>query len=262
MTEPVTPLTLELDNGIARIRLTRPERRNALALETLRLLGETLTELSQSQSCRVIVIGAEGPVFCAGHDLSEMIGRSAEQYHELFSLCSHVMQQIRQVPQPVIARVHGMATAAGCQLVAACDLAVACTEARFATPGVKIGLFCTTPMVPLVRAVPDKVAMEMLLTGQPISAERACQIGLVNDVVPLEQLDERIDEYCQAICRSSAHTVRVGKEAFYRQRMMTEPAAYNDAIEVMTENAVHADAQEGMTAFLEKRAPRWSQLAD
>lgn len=251
-------LLCEITDGVARLTLNRPKRRNALSLSLLQDLQQELTRLGENPDVRVIVLGGNGPAFCAGHDLSEMTGREEADYRELFSTCSAVMLQLRQLPQPVIARVHGMATAAGCQLVAACDLAVASEAAQFATPGVRIGLFCTTPMVPLVRAVPDKVAMEMLMTGQPLNAERAREVGLVNRVVREESLDASIDEFCQAICSASPMTVRVGKQAFHRQLPLSEQDAYNDAVDVMTENAIQADAQEGMSAFLEKRKPTWT----
>jgi enoyl-CoA hydratase/carnithine racemase len=167
------------------------------------------------------------------------------------------MLGLRRLPQPVVARVHGVATAAGCQLVAACDLAVAAEEATFATPGVKIGLFCTTPMVPLVRAVPAKAAMEMLLTGKPVSARRALELGLVNKVVPATELDGGVQEYVQAILASSPMTIRLGKAAFYDLLHLDETAAYREAVEIMTDNALRHDAQEGMEAFLKKRRPEW-----
>jgi enoyl-CoA hydratase/carnithine racemase len=187
-----------------------------------------------------------------------MTGRSEAEYRQLFALCSRVMLNLRRLPQPVLARVHGLATAAGCQLVAACDLAVASEEASFATPGVKIGLFCTTPMVPLVRTIAPRAALEMLLTGQPISAQRAFELGLVNRVVPLAQLDAAVGELVQAIVASSPAVVALGKAAFYRQLPLDEPAAYEQAIEVMTDNSLRADAQEGIAAFLQKRKPIWS----
>src|SRR5262249_44390100 len=199
---------------------------------------------------RVVVLAARGAAFCAGHDLAEMTGRREEEYHDLFALCSRVMLGLRRLPQPVIARVQGTATAAGCQLVAACDLAVAAEGATFATPGVKIGLFCTTPMVPLVRAVPAKPAMEMLLTGKPITAQRAFELGLVNRVVPAAQLDAAVQEYVDAIAASSPLTVRLGKAAFYDQLGLNEETAYGRAVAIMTDNAVCHDAQEGMGAFL------------
>ena len=187
-----------------------------------------------------------------------MVGRSEAEYASLFARCSSVMQKIRKLPQPVIARVHGLATAAGCQLVAACDLAVAATEARFATPGVKIGLFCSTPMVPLVRAVPSKVAMEMLLTGIPITAERALAVGLVNRVVAAAELDSTIKEMTDAIVASSPMTITLGKRAFYDQISLDETSAYERATCVMTENAMKHDAQEGISAFLQKRPAQWT----
>ncbi len=244
-------LLCEQAGGVARLTLNRPEKRNALSLGLLRDLQQELTRIEYDPAVRVVVLEGAGPVFCAGHDLSEMTGRSEAEYHELFSTCSAVMLQLRKLPQPVIARIHGMATAAGCQLAAACDLAVAAEQARFATPGVKIGLFCTTPMVPLVRAIPEKMAMEMLLTGQPITAQRAYEIGLVNKVVPTEELD-------QILCASSPLTIQLGKQAFHRQLKMAEPDAYLDAVEVMTDNALKNDAQEGITAFLQKRPPQWT----
>ncbi len=246
--------------GIARLTLNRPEKRNALSLELLSALTTAIQRISQDSTARVVVISAAGKVFCAGHDLAEMTGKSEAEYRELFSSCSAVMQGLRSLPQPVIARVQGIATAAGCQLVASCDLAVAATEAQFATPGVKIGLFCTTPMVPLVRAVPAKVALEMLFTGKPITAERALAVGLVNRVVPADQLDAAIDEYCAAIIASSPHVLSLGKQAFYDQLSYDEATAYEKAVEIITHNATHPDAQEGIGAFLEKRPPTWHLL--
>ena len=244
---PVTMLTLD-----------RPERRNALSAGLLRRLGDALDAIGADASVRVVVLAGAGPAFCAGHDLGEMVGRSEEEYRELFVLCSEVMLRLREMPQPVIARVHGLATAAGCQLVAACDLAVAADTATFATPGVKIGLFCSTPAVPLVRAVPTKAAMEMLLTGRPVSAAQALAWGLVNRVVPAEKLDEAIAELCGPILAASPMTVRLGKAAFYGQLGLDERQAYDLAAEVMTYNACRPDAQEGMAAFLAKRPPRWN----
>lgn len=251
-------LLVESNAGVVRLTLNRPERRNALSEAMLTELGAALNRIAADRSARVVVLAAAGPVFCSGHDLGEMTGRADQEYQALFSRCSAVMQQIRQLPQPVIARVQGLATAAGCQLVATCDLAVAAPEAKFATPGVKIGLFCTTPMVPLVRAVPPKVAMEMLLTGQPITAERALAVGLVNRVVPADQLDECIQNWTDAIVASSAATLHLGKQAFYDQLALDEPTAYQRATCLMAENAVQHDAQEGITAFLQKRPPQWA----
>jgi enoyl-CoA hydratase/carnithine racemase len=251
-------LIAETRGEVVRLTLNRPDRRNALSEELLGELDSALTRVADDQHIRAVVIAARGPAFCSGHDLGQMVGRSAEDYHKLFSLCSAVMLELRRLPQPVIARVHGLATAAGCQLVAACDLAVASDTASFATPGVKIGLFCTTPMVPLVRAIPAKPAMEMLLTGTPISAQRAWELGLVNRVVPLQEIDSAVREYLDAILSSSALTLRLGKAAFYEQSALDEPAAYDLATRVMIDNARRADAQEGIRAFLQRRPPVWT----
>src|SRR3954447_17042308 len=196
-------LDVRSENGVVHLTLDRPERRNALSRAMLARIDEALAAIEADPEARVVVLGGRGPAFCAGHDLGEMTGRSEEEYRDLFESCSRVMLRIRGLPQPVIARVHGVATAAGCQLVAACDLAVAASEATFATPGVKIGLFCTTPMVPLVRAIPDKAAMEMLLTGAAISAERALALGLVNRVVPAADLDDAVGQLTDAITSMS-----------------------------------------------------------
>jgi enoyl-CoA hydratase/carnithine racemase len=258
-TVAATPMLIVETRGEAvHLVLNRPDKRNALSLALLHELEAALIHIAANASVRVVVIAARGPVFCSGHDLGEMVGCSEETYRELFTLCSHVMLQMRRLPQPVIARVHGVATAAGCQLVAACDLAVAAETATFATPGVKIGLFCTTPMVPLVRAIPAKPAMEMLLTGKPISAQRALELGLVNRVVPAADLDAAVLEFVDAIVASSPLTVHLGKAAFYDQLRLDETTAYERATDVMTDNAVCADAQEGMTAFLQKRRPVWT----
>ncbi len=251
-------LLLENKAGVLRITLNRPERRNALSEQLLTDLGIALDNAAADRSVRVIVLASSGPVFSSGHDLGEMKGRAEAEYRALFARCSQVMQRLRTVPQPVIARVQGLATAAGCQLVAACDLAVAATDAKFATPGVKIGLFCTTPMVPLVRSIPAKVAMEMLLTGQPLSAERALQVGLVNRVVPADQLDAEIQQFTDAICASSSLTIQIGKQAFYDQASLDESEAYDRAVNVMTDNACRHDAQEGIAAFLQKRPANWT----
>lgn len=244
--------------GVVRLTLDRPERRNALSRELIHRLTGALLELATDEAARVVVLAANGPAFCAGHDLAEMTGRTEDEYRELFAACSRVMLGLRRLPQPVIARVHGTATAAGCQLVAACDLAVAAEGATFATPGVKIGLFCTTPMVPLVRAVPAKAALEMLLTGAPISAERAKKLGLVNRVVPADQLDAAVAEWTGAVLASSPAVVRLGKRAFYDLHDLPEEEAYRRAVEVMTANALRHDAQEGIAAFLQKRPPEWT----
>jgi enoyl-CoA hydratase/carnithine racemase len=250
-------LTLRSENGVLHLTLNRPEKRNALSRALLGKLENAIAAIGADPSVRVVVIGSSGPVFCSGHDLSEMVGRTEDEYRDLFATCARVMLGLRRLPQPVIARVQGTALAAGCQLVAACDLAVAATTATFATPGVKIGLFCTTPMVPLVRAVPDKAAMEMLLTAAPISAERARELGLVNRVVPAEELDDAVREYTDAIAAQSPLVVRLGKQAFYALRDLDEPAAYTAAVDVMIDNALRSDAQEGISAFLQKRKANW-----
>jgi enoyl-CoA hydratase/carnithine racemase len=250
-------LLVTVDELAARITLNRPEKRNALSLELMEELIGALREVSAQAATRTIVIEGAGPAFSAGHDLSEMIGRDEAFYRELFGVCTVMMETIHELPQPVIAKVHGIATAAGCQLVAACDLAVAADGTRFATPGVKIGLFCSTPMVPVSRAVGRKRAMQLLLTGEPIDAATALDWGLVNRVVRAAQLEAAVVELVDAITRSSAYTVATGKQAFYAQVDRAEHDAYEHCKIVMTENALAGDAQEGMSAFLQKRAPTW-----
>ena len=251
-------LLVSTNGPAARITLNRPDKRNALSLELMQELIDALRAASANPDTRAIVIDAAGPAFSAGHDLSEMIGREEAFLDELFATCTELMQTIHELPQPVIAKVHGIATAAGCQLVAACDLAVATDTARFATPGVKIGLFCSTPMVPVSRAVGRKRAMQMLLTGEPIDAATALNWGLVNQVVPADQLEPAVERLVEAIARSSSYTVALGKQAFYDQIDRAESDAYEHTKVVMRENALAADAQEGMTAFLQKRAPNWT----
>ncbi len=254
------PQTAEPQNigSAARIILDSPKRRNALSLELMERLTKELNELGEQTDVAVIVVAAEGPAFSAGHDLSEMVDRNDEFYGDLFAACTELMDAIRAVPQPVIAEVSGVATAAGCQLVAACDLAVASSEATFATPGVRIGLFCSTPMVPISRAVGRKRAMEMLLTGEPINAATAAEWGLVNRVVPPGRLRDEVDELAARIARFSDATIAVGKQAFYRQLDCGEPEAYDLTRQVMAANAATVDAQEGIEAFLSKRSPSWS----
>ena len=256
--ETASDLLFEATGGVIRLTLNRPEKRNALSRGLLEELDAALGRVAADPGARVVILASRGPVFSSGHDLSEMAHCSREEYYGLFALCSRVMQAFRGLPQPVIARVQGTATAAGCQLVAACDLAVAVEEATFATPGVKLGLFCTTPMVPLVRAIPPKPALEMLLTGTPISARRALELGLVNRVVPAAELDSAVDEFTKAILASSPLTIRLGKAAFYDELALDEATAYERATDVMTDNAGRTDAQEGIAAFLEKRRPTWT----
>jgi enoyl-CoA hydratase/carnithine racemase len=245
------------DGAAARVVLNRPEKRNALSLELIEELIAALQHASAQSETRTIVIEGAGPAFSAGHDLAEMIDRENDFFAELFDRCTVMMEMLHELPQPVLAKVHGIATAAGCQLVAACDLAVAAQGTRFATPGVKIGLFCSTPMVPVSRAVGRKRALQMLLTGEPIDAQTALDWGLVNRVVPSDQLEPAVLELVEAISRSSAYTVATGKRAFYAQVDRSEPEAYEHCTQVMTENALADDAQEGMTAFLKKREPVW-----
>ena len=254
---PGATVLVREDGPAVRVTLNRPEKRNALSLELMQELVAVLRRVSAESATRTIVLEAAGPAFSAGHDLSEMIGRDVPFFQRLFDVCTELMETIHRLPQPVIAKVHGMATAAGCQLVAACDLAVAADGARFATPGVKIGLFCSTPMVPLSRAIGRKRALEMLLTGQPIDAATALDWGLVNRVVPAETLEAEVDALVDAIARSSPLTVGIGKEAFYSQIELDEHRAYDLTKAVMAMNARADDAQEGMCAFLEKRPPEW-----
>jgi enoyl-CoA hydratase/carnithine racemase len=250
-------LEVERAGGVVTLWLNRPEQRNALSRALMQELTSALTALGEDPDLRVVVLAGRGPAFSAGHDLSELVGMELEEYRQVFELCGALMNAIHELPQPVIARVHGMATAAGCQLVAACDLVVASSEARFATPGVKIGLFCTTPMVEVTRTIGRKRALEMLLTGTPIDAQTAAAWGLVNRVVAPDELDAATDELAQRIASASSLTVGIGKRAFYRQIDLGLDAAYELCQDVMTENATAEDAQEGMSAFLEKRPPTW-----
>jgi enoyl-CoA hydratase/carnithine racemase len=253
-----TPLVIsEVADGVAILTLNNPEKRNALSRALLECLRDHLTRIAADRGVRAVILRAAGTVFSSGHDLRELVGGTREDYERLFALCTEVMEAIRKLPQPVIAQVHGLATAAGCQLVASCDLVVAAEEASFATPGVKIGLFCTTPGVALVRAVGPKKAMEMLLTGTPISAGEAEQAGLVNRVVQAARLPEETMKLARQIAGASSCTLALGKKAFYEQLPLDRPAAYEVAQKVMVENALAADAKEGIGAFLEKRPPKW-----
>ena len=246
------------EDGIAVLTLNRPERRNALSLELMLELTRSLEHFASDHAVRAIVIAASGKVFSSGHDLSELVGRSVGDYRRIFDECTVLMTKIQSVPQPVIAQVHGLATAAGCQLVATCDLAIASEEASFGTPGVNIGLFCTTPMVALSRAIGRKRAMEMLLTGRMIDARTAAEWGLVNRVVPAADLAEETRRLACQIAAASSLTVEIGKQAFYSQIDLDQPKAYAYAKEVMSMNAAAQDAQEGISAFLDKRQPCWS----
>jgi enoyl-CoA hydratase/carnithine racemase len=259
-TGPDTDLLLRQDRGaVAWLTLNRPQARNALSVALMDALDTALRELAEDSAVRVVVLAASGPAFCAGHDLREIRANpTAAAYAALFAQCSALMRRIVGLPKPVIARVHGVATAAGCQLVASCDLAVAAETARFATPGVNIGLFCSTPMVALSRNVPRKQAMEMLLTGEPIGAARAREIGLVNRVVPEAALDAAVTGLAETIATKSPLVLAIGKEAFHRQAEMPLDEAYRYASEVMTRNMLARDAAEGIDAFLHKRAPIWT----
>jgi enoyl-CoA hydratase/carnithine racemase len=250
-------LEVERAGGVVTLWLNRPSQRNALSRALMQELTSALTALGEDSEVRVVVLAGRGPAFSAGHDLSELVGMELEEYRGVFELCGDLMNAIHDLPQPVIARVHGMATAAGCQLVAACDLVVASGEARFATPGVGIGLFCTTPMVEVTRTIGRKRSLEMLLTGAPIDAETAADWGLVNRVVAPDELEAATDELAQQIASASSLTIGIGKRAFYRQIDLGLDAAYELCQDVMSENATADDAQEGMSAFLEKRPPTW-----
>ena len=255
-------LTLTTDDGAAgsdgrvtRITLDRPEKRNALGLHVMRELIDALRAVPDGSA--VVVLGANGPAFSSGHDLSEMLDREAEFYDELFTVCTDLMLALHELPQPVVARVQGVATAAGCQLVAASDVAVAADTAWFATPGVRIGLFCSTPMVPLSRAIGRKRALEMLLTGDPVPAATAAEWGLVNRVVRAEELDTAVDALLAPMLRASPSVLALGKRAFYAQIDRSEADAYGIAAPVMADNAIDPVAQEGIDAFLTKRDPDW-----
>jgi len=251
-------------DDIAVLTLNRPARRNALSEEMLAELSAALTAIANERAVRAVVLAAAGPAFCAGHDLKQLTARRSDAdggrayFATIMTACSALMQQIVALPQPVIAAVHGVATAAGCQLVASCDLAVASTQAKFATPGVDIGLFCSTPMVALSRNVARKHAMEMLLTGEMIDAARAAEMGLVNRVVEPGREQEEALSLARLIASKSSHTVKIGKEAFYRQAEMSLAGAYRYASQVMVENMMARDAEEGICAFIDKRPPRWS----
>lgn len=251
-------LLVEISAPLARVTLNRPERRNALSLALMLELADCLRQLGQSREVGAVVLAAAGNVFSSGHDLSEMRGRSVSEYRQLFDVCVEMMTLIQRIPQPVIAEVQGMATAAGCQLVATCDLAVAAESAKFATPGVRIGLFCSTPMVALTRAVGRKRALEMLLTGVPIDAATAADWGLVNRVVAASELRTTTETLARQIAEASSMTIGIGKQAFYSQIDLDQAKAYDYTKEVMSLNAMAADAQEGICAFLEKRTPQWS----
>jgi enoyl-CoA hydratase/carnithine racemase len=250
-------ITLTHEESYAVVTLNRPQRRNALSLELMRELIACLDQIGRDREIRAVVLAAAGKVFCSGHDLSEMTGRDINEYREIFDVCTELMTRLQSIPQPVIAEVQGVATAAGCQLVATCDLAIAAEEASFGTPGVKIGLFCTTPMVALTRAVGRKRALQMLMTGEMVDARTAAEWGLVNQVVPVTELSSATRQMARKIAAASSLVVALGKQAFYSQIDLDQPKAYAYAKEVMSMNALAADAQEGIGAFLGKRTPCW-----
>ncbi|MBS1859342.1 MAG: enoyl-CoA hydratase [Acidobacteria bacterium] len=249
---------LAREGPVAILTLNRPERRNALSLELMRDLLAALAALGPDREVRAVILAAAGKVFSSGHDLSQMTARGLPDYREIFDVCSDLMLALQRIPQPVIAEVQGLATAAGCQLAASCDLAIAAEDAAFATPGVKIGLFCTTPMVALTRAIGRKRALQMLLTGETVDARTAADWGLVNQVVPGAELRAASLALAHRIAAASPLTVAIGKQAFYTQIDLDQPQAYAYAREVMSLNAMAADAQEGIGAFLGKRAPCWT----
>src|SRR5208282_12839 len=255
MSEP--NLQIHEEEGLVTITMNRPEKRNPLSSAMMGDLIAALREAGERHDVRAAIIAGAGPAFSAGHDLSELMGRDLGFYRQVFDQCADLMQTVQAIPQPVIARVHGIATAAGCQLAATCDLVVAAESAKFATPGVRIGLFCSTPMVALTRAIGRKHAMEMLLTGAPIDARTASQWGLVNRVVPDADLAAETRKLAMQIIEASALTVAIGKQAFYAQIDLDQRKAYDYTKQVMSLNAMAADAQEGIGAFLEKRRPNW-----
>jgi enoyl-CoA hydratase/carnithine racemase len=262
LTPPILP---SRQDGVLTIALNRPEARNALSESLMRALQLTLDEAEDDNGIRVIVIAAKGPAFSAGHDLKELTSHRGDSdkglahYRSIFSQCSRLMQTIVRHRKPVIAQVHAVATAAGCQLVASCDLAVASTEARFATPGVNIGLFCSTPMVALSRAVPRKAALQMLLTGEAVGAEEAKRLGLVNRVAAPADLEKETQALARFIASKPAVTIETGKQAFQHQSELSLASAYDYMAEVMVKNMMHAEAEEGICAFVEKRLPNWPE---
>ncbi len=250
-------LLVRRDGAVGTLTLNRPERRNALSLELMRELIAGLEEFGREEDVKAVILAAAGTAYCSGHDLRELREGDAASHRETFATCMRLMETIQQIPQPVIAQVQGIATAAGCQLVATCDLAIASQDAGFGTPGVRIGLFCSTPMVALTRAIGRKRAMEMLLTGRLVSAKEASEWGLVNRAVPAGALEEETRALAGRIAEASRYTIRTGKRAFYLQVELDQHRAYQYASDVMTHNAQAPDADEGIGAFLEKREPCW-----
>ena len=251
-------IRFENDAPLGILTLNRPNRRNALSLDLMLETIDCLGRIGGDSSVRAVILAAEGKVYSSGHDLSEMVGRNINEYRRIFDVCADLMMKIQSIPQPVVAEVQGMATAAGCQLVATCDLVVAVEEASFATPGVKIGLFCTTPMVALSRAVGRKRALQMLMTGEPVNARTAAEWGLINEVVPAAELRSRTKDLALKIAGASPLVLAIGKQAYYTQIDLDQPKAYAYAKEIMSMNSMAADAQEGISAFLGKRAACWA----
>jgi enoyl-CoA hydratase/carnithine racemase len=257
---PREDLNVRREDRTAVLTLNRPERRNALSVGLMEELIERLEEIGRDPAIRAVILAATGTAFCSGHDLTEMVGRTEADYRRIFQICTELMRKLQAIPQPVIAQVQGRATAAGCQLVAACDLAIASEQASFATPGVSIGLFCTTPMVALTRAISRKRAFEMLATAEVIDARTAAAWGLVNRVVPAAELEAETRRLAARLAEAAPAVMALGKRAFYAQMDLDLENAYASAQEVMTRNALAADAQEGISAFLEKRPPRWAAV--
>jgi len=263
MSDQLVEKSLDVDTGVLTLTLNRPQQRNSLSRALIGALDDAIAASANDPAVRVIILAGNGPGFCAGHDLKELTAHREEAdggrrfYQDTMRSCSAMMLNILRCPKPVIARVHGIATAAGCQLVASCDLAIASLEAKFATPGVNLGLFCSTPMVAISRNVGRKATMEMLLLGEMVPAAKAAELGLVNKAVPADELDQAVGEYAATIASKASVTVAIGKEAYYRQLDMKIDDAYDYVSDVMVSNMLEADAEEGIGAFLEKRKPRW-----
>lgn len=252
-------ILFEKNDNVGWITLNSPEKRNALSLELMNEMLKLLNLISKDKDTRVVIIRGNGPAFCTGHDINELVGDNYDIQHfrKVFSVCSDMMQTLHKMPQPIIAQVHGVAMAAGCQLVAACDLAIADSKTRFSTPGIKIGLFCSTPMVPLSRIIGRRRALDMLFTGRFITAQEAEKFGFINKVVTPDRLAEETRNWAMEIAQYSRFTLEIGKKAFYNQMDKDETSAYDYSKEVIAQNCLDEDAQEGMKAFLERRKPKW-----
>jgi len=253
------PILFEKKGNVGWITLNRPKQRNALSLDLMGEMQRQLDIISKDRNIHVLVIRGNGPAFCAGHNINELVGEEykLDHFRKIFSVCTRMMQTLHRLPQPVMAQVHGVAMAAGCQLVAACDLAIADNKTKFSTPGVKIGLFCSTPMVPLSRVVGRRRALDMLFSGRFVDAQEAERFGLVNKVVEPDMLSKETERWANELSKFSLFTLELGKKAFYKQISLDEESAYKYATEVISKNCLSEDAQEGMKAFLEKRKPKW-----